>query len=609
MNEEWRYRDAWGTLWIVRFGFSREPSADRAAEAFRMLLHHALGSGGAWTEGTAFVLSLYDAHRRERLSHEAVARWRDPAWRHWASQHVRDSLEGAFCMGTLTFEQELAVPMPALPDAPDTDRDLPDPPPEPTAWFEVRLIDRAGTALTAIEVRVEARAAVQTLRTDGDGSVRFTHPDASRASIRLVAPMDVRALLSRRAVPYAKPPSGAESLLLEEEASVVLRAEVPATLVVMPMHRQIRLVGMHFDTNKCFLLPSAMKGIRRVRTLYLEKDGLELLVVGHTDDTGKVSYNEQLSLERAESVLAFLRDDVGAWEAWFDSPAPEKRWGQFELDEMLSSLPEGENAFVQPHRTAQASAIERFQKWANDVRGEGLEVDGEIGPLTRRAIIAAYMDLDRTSLPATMRARAHGCGPHQAVVDDAGAPLPGEEQRRVDMFLFDGAVQPPPPGPTSHAGATQYAAWVEQMAETIDIEADLRLHVRIWAQDHHRASMPDAPYRLRVGDEERIGRTDARGMVNQQRLPFARTCVLEWGECDADDPARHLLEYRYSRTLFLETATGDNALDRKLHNLDLVTSSREKSIERFESSYNLGQEQLPVVHLDGIEGNSQNSRT
>jgi len=74
----------------------------------------------------------------------------------------------------------------------------------------------------------------------------------------------------------------------------------------------VRLVGAFFDTNKCFLLPSAMTGIRKLVAVYDKHPKGEMLIVGHTDTSGDPSYNDPLSLERAEAVKAYLTDDVDA---------------------------------------------------------------------------------------------------------------------------------------------------------------------------------------------------------------------------------------------------------------------------------------------------------
>jgi len=50
------------------------------------------------------------------------------------------------------------------------------------------------------------------------------------------------------------------------------------------------------------VLPSAMNGIRELARFYQDHPGLKVLVTGHTDTVGSDSYNQALSIRRAQSV-------------------------------------------------------------------------------------------------------------------------------------------------------------------------------------------------------------------------------------------------------------------------------------------------------------------
>jgi hypothetical protein len=118
--------------------------------------------------------------------------------------------------------------------------------------------------------------------------------------------------------------------------------------------------------------------------------------VGHTDTDGDEGFNLGLSLDRAEAVKAYLKDDVAAWEAWFgDGKSKEKRWGSGEVVHMSSALP-------------CEKSIRGFQAWSNDTNGTSLDVDGDAGPSTRKELIKAYMALDGTTLPEAIEAVVHG---------------------------------------------------------------------------------------------------------------------------------------------------------------------------------------------------------
>jgi|GEM_PF-2327844 len=231
---------------------------------------------------------------------------------------------------------------------------------------------------------------------------------------------------------------------------------------------RVRLVGMFFDLNKCFMLPSAIRGIKAVKRLYEEHPECDLLVVGHTDTSGKDAYNETLSLERADAIAAYLKDDTEAWLAFFGTDKPkEKIWGNREVQHMLTKLPEG----GKPHFSGtpngavngvHVKAVKDFQS-ANQ-----LKVDGIAGPKTRAAIVKAYMSLDKTSLPEGIELTTHGCG-EAFPVDDTTDGVRSPENRRVEIFFFDDGIDPKPAGKVSKKGSKEYPKWLEQVNQTTDI--------------------------------------------------------------------------------------------------------------------------------------------
>ena len=242
------------------------------------------------------------------------------------------------------------------------------------------------------------------------------------------------------------------------------------TIVLVSAVQRIRLIGMFFDLNKCFLLPSAMGGIRAIKRQYDAHPKANILVVGHTDTSGKDDYNLTLSLERADAVAAYLTDAKAAWVAFFsDKKAQEKRWGALEVQHMLTVLPAGGAPCYtdKPNGSEDAkhkAAVKRFQQ------SKGLEPDGIAGPLTQDALVQAYMALDGTTLPAGTTLTTHGCG-ENFPEDATGDGVRDADNRRVELFFFDGPITPAPPGKTSARGSAEYPKWRQQVQETIDFSA------------------------------------------------------------------------------------------------------------------------------------------
>lgn len=63
--------------------------------------------------------------------------------------------------------------------------------------------------------------------------------------------------------------------------------------------------GILFDTGKSDLKSSARENIKNLVATLNKEPGTEILVLGHTDNTGSLAINQKLSLARANSVKSF----------------------------------------------------------------------------------------------------------------------------------------------------------------------------------------------------------------------------------------------------------------------------------------------------------------
>lgn len=255
---------------------------------------------------------------------------------------------------------------------------------------------------------------------------------------------------------------------------------------VLPRCEFVRVRGMVFETNKNFVLPMAIPSLQRIRDIYEENDPAKLLIVGHTDTTGDAATNDPLSVERAESVEAYLTDNVEPWLKMYDHKSQSKRWGAAEDLMMIGAV------LVLDDKPANMNEIEFFQRHHNervDVEGSSrpkLATDGIAGPKTRRELIKDYMMLDGTSLAEDdddhdefdIEITVHGCGENFPLdetgeeLDQAAADAHEDAQdRRTELFFFDPdfGIVPPPPGKNSKKGSTEYPTWRKRATKNDDL--------------------------------------------------------------------------------------------------------------------------------------------
>jgi len=197
----------------------------------------------------------------------------------------------------------------------------------------------------------------------------------------------------------------------------------------IPFVQLARMFGMLFETDKNFLLPSALPSLREIRQLYEASNPSELLIVGHTDTTGDPSHNDTLSLERADAVAAYLLDDADAWLARYEPGVAEtKRWGDREDVLMLTAMPDF------PTRPAEEDAVRWFQRTRN------LEMDGVAGPKTREQLVKEYMRLDGVSLAdepdLQINITTHGCGEHWGTATERARPGPHRDRFQLQSWIF-----------------------------------------------------------------------------------------------------------------------------------------------------------------------------
>lgn len=64
--------------------------------------------------------------------------------------------------------------------------------------------------------------------------------------------------------------------------------------------------AISFDTNSAQLAPNFYESLNKVATSLKQYPDSNVQIVGHTDSTGAASYNQQLSVNRANAVVVYL---------------------------------------------------------------------------------------------------------------------------------------------------------------------------------------------------------------------------------------------------------------------------------------------------------------
>jgi len=82
----------------------------------------------------------------------------------------------------------------------------------------------------------------------------------------------------------------------------------------LEQHGRVAVQNILFDIDSDDILPESAEALETIAGLMEDQPGLNLLVVGHTDNTGNFDYNLSLSMQRASSVVAYLTEEFGIAE-------------------------------------------------------------------------------------------------------------------------------------------------------------------------------------------------------------------------------------------------------------------------------------------------------
>ena len=122
--------------------------------------------------------------------------------------------------------------------------------------------------------------------------------------------IQIRADIVRQTVAFRR--GEYELKIIEKKAmaqEVVADAKSLASDISSTGH--VSVYGIHFDFNKVTIKPESEQTLKEIAKLLKQNPNLNLYVVGHTDNVGKIDYNMQLSKARAEAVVKALVSEYG----------------------------------------------------------------------------------------------------------------------------------------------------------------------------------------------------------------------------------------------------------------------------------------------------------
>lgn len=98
---------------------------------------------------------------------------------------------------------------------------------------------------------------------------------------------------------------------MEERMTVVKAAEIEQSIA---KSGRVAIYGVYFDTDKSEIKPGSEPALTEMATAIKAAPGGKFLIVGHTDNQGKLDYNQELSKRRAAAVTSALVGQFGVQE-------------------------------------------------------------------------------------------------------------------------------------------------------------------------------------------------------------------------------------------------------------------------------------------------------
>lgn len=339
-------------------------------------------------------------------------------------------------------------------------------PPQPvedkTTFFEVRLVDEVGQAISGLPVTFQLTSGPSDVTTNAAGVALLEGVTATSATVTVTKLDTLTEILKPRWQRPRKPsstkPSNSFEVVFEGEPlrKFPITAALPHTVIIKPYFKCHEVPGAHFEFGRSFVRREGILRLAQIAQALSADDGRKAMIFGHTDLAGSIGLNKELSERRAKAIYALFVHDADAWEELFSGSADgalwKEKWDVLEAQHMLNTLgvldDQGQPLKESGVRDASTQqAIRRFRlgdypnKPAEQVE---LSPDSVLGQDGRRELFLAYAK--RVSRKPIERARFSSIGGSPFMGCGEFNPLSlsaqDQESRRAVVFVFAPAAEP-----------------------------------------------------------------------------------------------------------------------------------------------------------------------